>query len=115
MPNEKYRQGYRLENDLVNKLLEEHQWPIAIRSAGSHSLVDVIGVTSYGITYLFQCKSTLKIDMDLTSLFKDAKVIALTMLPDDCVKCIVIRQKRKRGMLLFRWNKVTKQWHPTNI
>jgi hypothetical protein len=56
MPNKNYKAGYRVENKLVNNL-KKSGYDIAVRTAGSHSLFDVIGVHSRSATMaFFQCK-----------------------------------------------------------
>lgn len=115
MPNRNYQKGYALENDLVNKMNDEYLWPFAIRSAGSHHCADVIGMNRSGMIYFIQCKATEKVDIDLTTILKGDRVKLLERLPNKSIyKCIVGRQKRKRGLLVFYFNEETKCWHPKN-
>lgn len=53
--NKNYRRGYVFENRLVNKLKKEG-WPIAFRTAGSHSPIDVVAINGTDIC-LIQCKA----------------------------------------------------------
>lgn len=46
MPNYGYQKGCRLERQLVNEARRRGEW--AIRSAGSHSPIDVVRVTGLG-------------------------------------------------------------------
>lgn len=115
MPNKNYEQGYRLEIDLVNKMNDEYLWPLAIRSAGSHHCVDVVGINRSGWMFLIQCKSTKKSEIGLTKLFENDRVKLLERMPGDHHKCLVIRQKYTRGMVVFRFDRDDNLWHPTNL
>jgi len=56
MPNYGYNKGANLERELVNQARKQGYW--AIRSAGSHSPIDVVRITDLGTTLeLIQVKS----------------------------------------------------------
>lgn len=55
MPNKNYIKGVRKERKLVNEYRDKGC--IALRSAGSHSPIDVVVIDSYHkVIHLFQCK-----------------------------------------------------------
>lgn len=110
MTNEKYKQGYALENKLVN-YLKDCGW-FATRSAGSHSCADVIGITPNGVTYLFQCKSTLKLQADLTSIFNSDRVQELTKMSFHVQKYICIKQKLSSDLVYYKWDHEFNKWKP---
>lgn len=57
MPNKNYIKGRRYEYKIMNKL-KEAGLPIVLRSAQSHSPIDVIGIDILHKTiYLYQCKA----------------------------------------------------------
>lgn len=111
MSNEKYKKGYALENKLVN-YLKDCGW-FAVRSAGSHSCADVIGITPNGITYLFQCKSTLKLQADLTSIFNSDRVQELTKMSFRIQKFICIKQGLSRAKVFYKWDHEFNRWQVT--
>jgi Holliday junction resolvase len=88
MPNKKYERGYAFENKLVRYLLDCGWY--ATRSAGSHTVADVIGIPPNGRTYLFQCKTNKK-EIVLTDLFNDVKVFQLRKINEAVRKIIAIR------------------------
>lgn len=55
MRNRNYERGANLERDVAARL-RVAGWPVVIRSAGSHGLVDVVAVAA-GQLLLIQCKT----------------------------------------------------------
>ena len=66
MPNQNYIRGRALEYKILNDL--KAQGYEGLRSAGSHSPVDVI-VWNENSTFLIQCKHSKKKDIDFNSIF----------------------------------------------
>jgi hypothetical protein len=81
MPNRNYRRGYRVENNLTKKMKEEYSFRLAVRSAGSHSPVDVWGFRDKDdCLYIVQCKVDKKLvdranTRKLKNIVKDIKGI----------------------------------------
>ena len=60
--NKNARAGYRVENRFVNYLKEKRGFDVAVRSAGSHSPVDVWGLSfPRGLILIAQCKKHKKL------------------------------------------------------
>jgi Holliday junction resolvase len=105
MPNNNYKRGYRFENDFVNKL-KAVGFPLVIRTAGSHSCVDVVAF-GYNDVYLFQLKSTEKtvITNELVqAVMKNKSVKDLTNLPSRYIKVLAFKAEGKKDIVFYRWN-----------
>ena len=64
-----YKIGRDVEYKAIERLKSEYKCIYVTRSAGSHSLFDVIGINLLGKIYLIQCKRTLT-EKGLESKFK---------------------------------------------
>jgi|SRR5882672_245900 len=105
--NKKYVQGYKFENELINKL-KTVGFPLVIRTAGSHSPVDVM---AFGIdqVYLFQCKSTKSsvITNELVSrTMRNKAVKVLTELPERYIKVLAFKAlgNHSSQWIFYKWN-----------
>jgi Holliday junction resolvase len=107
-----YDKGYAFENKLVNFLREDAKWPYAIRTAGSHSPCDVLGITPNGVTVMFQCKTTIKKSFDLTALMNDVSVFKLKRMPSSIRKILAIKIGfRHTAMIyMYEWIEHEQQW-----
>jgi hypothetical protein len=56
--NRNYQKGYRFERRIIEDL-KRQGFCLVLRSAGSHSPVDVIALSSLGDVHLVQCKAGL--------------------------------------------------------
>ena len=83
-PIQKYKKGRRLEYRVMKELKEKGYYPI--RSAGSHGIIDLVGISSKNIV-LIQVKSE-------KPTFKQKKEFASLKVPDNCLKFFVIFGKR---------------------
>lgn len=112
MPNRNYQRGRELEAKLVKHLIDRCKWPYARRTPGSKSVLDVLGITPYGVPVMFQCKSTEKDSYDLTSLLNDAKVWKLRQMPEGVRKVIVVKlgYKSNSEIHMYEWNEVKLDW-----
>lgn len=117
MPNRNYQKGYELENLLVNNLLKKYNFLYASRTAGSHSIADVIGITPSGVTVFFQCKSTDNEIIHLTSIIQSGNVIKLREMPESIRKIIVIKEGYMHSSRIYvlQWNDINKKWNKINF
>ena len=113
MPNKNYDRGFAFENKLV-RYLRDCGW-YATRTAGSHTAADVVGITPYGVTYLFQCKTN-KTEIVLTDLFNDVSVFLLRRINEVVAKIIAIRVGTGRDYIVkfYRFHNVLHQWQEIN-
>ena len=92
--NKNYTHGYTLEAELVRSC-KKQGFVYAQRTAGSHSVADVIAVAPNGIVIFFQCKYQSGQLKGLTTYLRDDNVHKLLALPDTIIKCLVIREEYK--------------------
>lgn len=103
--NKNYKRGYQWENLLLNKL-KEVGFPLVVRTAGSHSPVDIIAF-GWNDIYLFQLKSTEKSVITnslIEQTFKNKSIKDLTNLPSRYIKIIGFKAKSNKDILFYRWN-----------
>jgi Holliday junction resolvase len=115
--NKKYVKGYELEQDIVNAC-KKRGFIFAQRTAGSHSVADVIGIIPNGTVILFQAKSTEKyLNKGLTDILKGDNVQKLLELPDNIIKVLVIKEKsgNKRLTHFYKYDYTNNKWVKINF
>jgi Holliday junction resolvase len=113
MPNNNYRRGSAFERLLLDKLKDRGY--DGLRSAGSHSSVDLIVWEDLSIidqllknqstelkVYAIQCKTSKEEKFNLSNLIWEDSVRELTGLSDNLTKVLCIKQYRKITTLV--WN-----------
>lgn len=115
MSNKHYEKGYELENLLVNVLLKNYKFQYAQRTAGSHSVADVIGVSYIGTVIFFQCKCTEKQLTGLTEYYKDANVQKLLKLPEHISKALIIKEYYKGKPVIHYYLYELDNWKKIDI
>ena len=117
MPNHNYNKGYVLENEIV-KACKKRGFIFAQRTAGSHSVADVIGIIPNGTVILFQAKSTEKyLNKGLTDIIKGDNVQKLLELPDNIIKVLVVKEKsgNKRLTHCYKYDHINNKWVNINF
>lgn len=115
--NKKYVKGYELEQAIVNSCLKRG-FVYAQRTAGSHSVADVIGIIPNGTVILFQAKSTEKyLNKGLTDIIKGDNVQKLLELPDNIIKVLVVKEKsgNKRLTHFYKYDHTNNKWVKINF
>lgn len=112
MPNAMYKRGYGFENRILNKLKDAGYE--GLRSAGSHSPVDIV-VWDWNKTFLIQCKHSNKKDIDFNALFRDTNVVRLTLMPERFIKVLCVKQGRSNSILKYTWNDNLQKWEMSSL
>lgn len=110
MTNKNYRRGSNFERWLLTKLIDRGY--DGLRSAGSHSSVDVMVWDKDGKMFAIQCKTSQEETFNLSNLIWEDDVRELTSLPDNITKVLCIKQYRLITQVVWKqvevYNKFSK-------
>src|SRR4030095_7395063 len=110
--NKNYIKGSNWERELLDKLKDRGY--DGLRSAGSHSSVDVI-VWNEDCVYLIQCKTSKEENFNLSNLIWEDSVRELTGLSDNLRKVLCIKQYRKITTLIWSFKSGEMNWVEADI
>lgn len=110
-----YQRGFALENTLVKRFTKLGWY--ATRTAGSHTIADVITIAPNGIVTMYQCKTTINSSFNLTDLFNDVSVFKLRQLPENIRKVLVVKLGLKHNSRIFSytWSQDKQEWIESDL